>query len=62
MTEADILLTPRDLMTLLQVSRNTVTRMVGRGDIPAYRISGRGDLRFRQDDVHAWLERRQVPR
>jgi len=51
------LLTARQVADLLGMSSETVLRWVRRGEMPATRLPG-GVIRFRQDDLEAWLEER----
>lgn len=39
----------------LSVSPKSIRRMVSRGDLPAYRLSGKGRLRFLRADLDALL-------
>jgi excisionase family DNA binding protein len=55
------LLTAREVAELVGVSTETVLRWVRRGDLPAFRLPGRA-IRFRQDDLDAWLGERATPR
>jgi excisionase family DNA binding protein len=43
----------------LSVSRPTIYRMLERGDLVAYRVNER--LRFKLEDIEAYLERRREP-
>jgi excisionase family DNA binding protein len=43
----------------LSVSRPTIYRMLERGDLVAYRVNER--LRFKVEDVEAYLDRRREP-
>ncbi len=45
------ILTVREVTQLLHIHRNTVQRWADRGVIRAYRITSRGDRRFRREDV-----------
>ena len=45
------MLTVREVAQILHMHSNTVRRWADRGVIRAYRISYRGDRRFRRDDV-----------
>jgi excisionase family DNA binding protein len=54
------LLTARELAGLLGVSTETVLRWTRRGDLPAIRLPG-GAIRFREDDLDAWLMARATP-
>jgi excisionase family DNA binding protein len=52
------LLSVSDLARFLGISRPTVYRMVRRRELVPYRVGER--LRFRCEDVHAYLERNRV--
>jgi len=52
------LLTVDDVAELLKVSRTTVYRLVERRHVPFYRL--RGGLRFRPEDIDAYLKSRRV--
>jgi excisionase family DNA binding protein len=54
---ADRLLTARQVADLLGVSAETVLRWTRRGELPGFRLPGRA-LRFREDEVEAWLQER----
>jgi excisionase family DNA binding protein len=49
------LLTARAVAELLDVSPETVLRWTRRGELPAIRLPG-GAIRYRPDDLDAWLE------
>ena len=49
------MLTVREVARLLHVHSNTVRRWSDRGLIRAYRISRRGDRRFRREDIARFL-------
>lgn len=55
------LLTARAVADLLDVHAETVLRWTRRGDLPAIRLPG-GAVRFREDEVQAWLIERATPR
>jgi excisionase family DNA binding protein len=48
-------LTIPEVSEYLHVSRQTIYRMLRRGDIPAFRIGG--DWRFNIEDLGHWIER-----
>jgi excisionase family DNA binding protein len=56
------LLTVGEAARRLKKSRMSVYRLIGSGDLPAFRASASdtGPLRVREDDLAAWLERRRV--
>ena len=49
------LLTTRQVADLLALSPETVLRRYRAGELPGYRIAS-NVLRFRQDEIEAWLE------
>ncbi|MFO1538922.1 MAG: helix-turn-helix domain-containing protein [Chloroflexota bacterium] len=51
------MLTAAEVARMLHLHVNTVKRLGDRGELPFYRVSRRGDRRFRLDDVRAFLER-----
>ena len=48
-------LTIPEVSAYLRVSRQTIYRMLRRGDIPAFRIGG--DWRFNIEDLGQWIEK-----
>ena len=58
--ECDRLLTAREVAERLAVSTETVLRWVRRGELPANRLPG-GMIRFREDELDAWLAKRATP-
>lgn len=56
----DRMLTAREVAEYLAVHRNTVVRLIGRGELPAFRVSTRGDIRVRLADLTAFLRERQT--
>jgi excisionase family DNA binding protein len=50
------LMTIREVANLLHIHSNTVRRWADRGIIKAYRITSRGDRRFRREDITRFLE------
>ncbi len=58
MVEDDLIkpmLTVREVARLLNVHSNTVRRWSDRGILKAYRITHRGDRRFRREDIISFL-------
>ena len=53
--EIDTMLTISDVANLLNVHINTVRRWSNQGIIKAYRITRRGDRRFRREDIAHFL-------
>jgi excisionase family DNA binding protein len=54
------LLTVRDVANFLNVHINTVRRLSKKGTLKSYRISRRGDLRFRQEDIDDFLMKGRI--
>ena len=54
----DELLTTRDLMDYLQISRTKVWEMVNKKGLPAFKLGG--DYRYRRAEVDTWLEKFRV--
>lgn len=57
--ESKAMLTPRDVGHLLGIHVNTVRRWSKKGLLRAYRISSRGNRRFRREDIDRFLEGRR---
>ena len=53
------LLRVNDVAALLSIGRRTVYTLVGSGELPAVRVGTR--MRFRPEDVDAYLNARKVP-
>jgi len=53
-------LTIPEVSEYLRVSRQTIYRMLRRGDIPAFRIGG--DWRFNIEDLERWIEKESQAR
>ena len=51
------LLTTRQVAETLNVSAHSVLRWARRGDLPAFKLPG-GAIRYRRDELEAWLESR----
>ena len=56
-SEFGAMLTAGDVAQMLHLHVNTVKRLGDRGDLPFYRVSRRGDRRFRLEDVLGFLAR-----
>jgi len=56
-----VMLTTRDVGQLLGVHSNTVRRWSKKGVLKAYRISPRGDRRFKREDVDSFLKEAEIP-
>lgn len=54
-TEIKPMLTVKDVARLLHVHVNTLRRWSDQGIIRAYRITRRGDRRFKQEDIARFL-------
>ena len=51
------MLTVGEAATLLHIHANTLRRWADKGYITAYRITRRGDRRFRQEDIIRFLDK-----
>jgi excisionase family DNA binding protein len=51
------MLTASEVAQMLHLHVNTVKRLGDRGELPFYRVSRRGDRRFRLEDVLGFLAR-----
>jgi len=54
-TEIEPMLTIREVTQLLHIHSNTLRRWSDAGIIKAYRITRRGDRRFRREDIARFL-------
>jgi len=54
--QSKVMLTTRDVAQLLGVHNNTVRRWSNKGILKSYRISSRGDRRFRREDLDSFLK------
>jgi len=52
------LLTTRELMSFLNLSRTKIWEMVKKENLPAFKLGG--DYRYRRSEVIAWLENYRV--
>jgi len=57
-TPNDDLLTTRDLMAFLNLSRTKIWELVQQGELPAFKLGG--DYRYRRSEIVQWLERYRV--
>ncbi len=55
--EVGKLLTASEVAEMLHLHVNTVKRLGDRGELPFFRVTRRGDRRFRYDDVLEFLRR-----
>ena len=46
----------------LGVHRNTLYKLIGEGEIPAFRLTTGGRWKFRKSEPEEWLENRQAKR
>ena len=53
--QMDDMLTLREVAGLLHVHPNTLRRWTNKGRIRAYRISSRGDRRFKREEISRFL-------
>jgi excisionase family DNA binding protein len=51
------MLTATEVAEMLHLHVNTVKRLGDRGELPFFRVTRRGDRRFRYDDVLEFLRR-----
>ena len=58
--DSKVILATRDVARLLGIHANTVRRWSQKGILRGYRICGRGDRRFRREDIDRFLKERQI--
>ncbi len=56
-SEVGRLLTASEVAEMLHLHVNTVKRLGDRGELPFFRVTRRGDRRFRYDDVLDFLRK-----
>jgi excisionase family DNA binding protein len=56
---SDILSVP-EACAFLAVHRNTLYKLIGEGEIPAFRLSTGGRWKFRRTDLEDWLADRKA--
>lgn len=54
------LLTVQEIAEALKVSEKTVRRLIKRGDLAAYRLGERGQLRVNEDELERYVESQRV--
>lgn len=54
------LLTVQDVADTMKVSEKTVRRLIKRGDLAAYKVGRRGQLRVEECDLERYLEAQRV--
>lgn len=54
------LLTVQDVAETMKVSEKTVRRLIKRGDLAAYKVGKRGQLRVEECDLEQYLEAQRV--
>ena len=54
------LLTVHDVADTMKVSEKTVRRLIKRGDLSAYKVGERGQLRVKECDLERYLEAQRV--
>lgn len=54
------LLTVQDVAETVKVSEKTVRRLIKRGDLVAYKVGERGQLRVKECDLERYLEAQRV--
>ena len=54
------LLTVQDVADAMKVSEKTVRRLIKRGDLAAYKVGERGQLRVKECDLEGYLEAQRV--
>lgn len=54
------LLTVQDVADTIKVSEKTVRRLIKRGDLAAYKVGERGQLRVKECDLERYVEAQRV--
>jgi putative molybdopterin biosynthesis protein len=55
------LLTVQDVAEAMKVSDRTVRRLIKRGDLTAYKVGDRGQLRIKERELERYVESQRVP-
>ncbi len=53
-------LTLQEVAQAVKVSETTVRRWVRSGDLPAFKVGGRGQIRIDPEDLRSFMERSRV--
>lgn len=56
-TDLPAVLTAAEVAQALRISKPRVRQLVREGHLPAFRLTARGDYRFRAEDIRRVLER-----
>jgi len=54
------LLTVQEVADAMRVSEKTVRRLIKRGDLPAYKVGDRGQLRVKERELEGYIEAQRV--
>ena len=54
------LLTVQEVADMMKVSQKTVRRLIKRGDLAAYKVGERGQLRVKDRDLEQYVEAKRV--
>lgn len=54
------LLTVQEVAETMRISEKTVRRLIKRGDLTAYKVGDRGQLRVKERDLEVYLESQRV--
>ena len=54
------LLTVQEVADTMKVSEKTVRRLIKRGDLAAYKVGERGQLRVKEQDLERYVEAQRV--
>lgn len=54
------LLTVPEIADIMKVSEKTVRRLIQRGDLTAYKLGDRGQLRVKQRDLEQYVEAQRI--
>lgn len=55
-----MMFTIQEVADKMKVSNKTIRRLIKRGDLVAYRVGDRGQLRVKADDLEQYLEKQRV--